>query len=107
MGCGLGHDLLDVGARAAGVGTRQVSEAEESSLVASTVEALCARFNVPISVDTWRASVACSGSHSMSGVTQRSRHVAAALRGARLLRVHDARGVREGRDLAAALLTVS
>jgi dihydropteroate synthase len=52
-----GADLLDVGARAAGVGTREMSDAEETSLVTSTVDALCARFDVPISVDTWRASV--------------------------------------------------
>lgn len=53
-----GADVLDVGARSGGVGTREVSPEEETALVCETVEALLARFDVPISVDTWRASVA-------------------------------------------------
>ena len=53
-----GADLLDVGARAAGVGTRDVSVAEETDLAATAVEALGQRFDVPLSVDTWRAAVA-------------------------------------------------
>jgi dihydropteroate synthase len=57
---GGGADLLDIGARSAGVGTRDVGEAEETDLVLSSVEAVRARFDVPISVDTWRASVAAA-----------------------------------------------
>jgi dihydropteroate synthase len=53
-----GADLLEVGARAGGVGTRPVSAAEESDLVTSTIRALRERFEVPLVVDTWRASVA-------------------------------------------------
>ena len=55
-----GADLLDVGARAAGVGTRTVSVAEETDLVTSALEALRGRLEVPLSVDTWRAPVAAA-----------------------------------------------
>ena len=53
-------DLLDIGARAAGVGTRTVSVAEETDLVTSTIQALRDRLQVPLSVDTWRAPVAAA-----------------------------------------------
>jgi dihydropteroate synthase len=52
-----GADLLDVGGVKAGPGP-EVSEAEELERVVPAVEALQARFDVPLSVDTWRASVA-------------------------------------------------
>ena len=52
-----GADLLDVGGVKAGPGP-EVSEAEEMDRVVPAIEALSARFDVPISVDTWRASVA-------------------------------------------------
>lgn len=52
-----GADLLDVGGVKAGPG-EEVSEAEELERVVPAVEALRARFDVPLSVDTWRASVA-------------------------------------------------
>lgn len=55
-----GADLLDVGARAGGVGTRALSVAEERDLAAETVAALVARFDVPISIDTWHAAVAAA-----------------------------------------------
>lgn len=55
-----GADLLDIGARAAGVGTRTVSVAEETDLVTSTIQALRDRLQVPLSVDTWRAPVAAA-----------------------------------------------
>ena len=51
-----GADALDVGGVKAGPGD-EVSEAEELDRVVPAVEALVARFDVPISVDTWRASV--------------------------------------------------
>src|SRR3954453_14147351 len=57
-----GADLLDVGGVKAGPGP-DVDEAEELDRVVPAVEALHARFDVPISVDTWRAGVldaACS-----------------------------------------------
>ena len=52
-----GADLLDVGGVKAGPGP-EVSEAEEVERVVPAIEALHARFDVPLSVDTWRASVA-------------------------------------------------
>lgn len=52
-----GADILDVGGVKAGPGP-EVSEAEELERVVPAVEALTARFDVPVSVDTWRASVA-------------------------------------------------
>ncbi len=52
-----GADLLDVGGVKAGPGP-EVTEAEELDRVLPAVEALAERFDVPLSVDTWRASVA-------------------------------------------------
>jgi len=52
-----GADLLDVGGVKAGPGD-EVTEAEELDRVIPAIEALHARFDVPLSVDTWRASVA-------------------------------------------------
>ena len=52
-----GADLLDVGGVKAGPGDA-VSEAEELDRVVSVVGELHRRFDVPISIDTWRASVA-------------------------------------------------
>ena len=52
-----GADLLDVGGVKAGPG-EEVTEAEELDRVVGAVEALVQRFDVPISIDTWRASVA-------------------------------------------------
>jgi dihydropteroate synthase len=57
-----GADLLDVGGVKAGPGP-DVEEHEELDRVVPAVEALRARFDVPLSIDTWRASVldaACS-----------------------------------------------
>ncbi len=51
-----GADLLDVGGVKAGPGP-EVGEAEEADRVVPAVAALHERFEVPISVDTWRASV--------------------------------------------------
>lgn len=52
-----GADFLDVGGVKAGPG-EEVSEAEELERVVPAVEALARRFDVPLSVDTWRATVA-------------------------------------------------
>jgi dihydropteroate synthase len=54
-----GADLLDVGGVKAGPGP-EVTEAEEMDRVVPAVEALHARFDVPLSVDTWRAAVAAA-----------------------------------------------
>jgi dihydropteroate synthase len=54
---GDGADLIDVGGVKAGPGP-EVTEAEELDRVIPAIEALHARIDIPISVDTWRASVA-------------------------------------------------
>lgn len=51
-----GADLLDVGGVKAGPGS-EVSTDEELTRVIPALQALRARFDVPLSVDTWRASV--------------------------------------------------
>jgi dihydropteroate synthase len=52
-----GADILDVGGVKAGPGP-EVTESEELDRVVPAIAALHARFDVPLSVDTWRASVA-------------------------------------------------
>jgi len=52
-----GADLLDVGGVKAGPG-EEVTEAQELDRVVGSVAEIARRFDVPISIDTWRASVA-------------------------------------------------
>ncbi len=52
-----GADLLDVGGVKAGPGA-EVGEAEELERVVPAVQGLRARFDIPLSIDTWRSSVA-------------------------------------------------
>jgi dihydropteroate synthase len=52
-----GADLLDVGGVKAGPGP-EVTEQEELDRVVPAIEALASRFDLPLSIDTWRASVA-------------------------------------------------
>ena len=54
-----GADVLDVGGVKAGPGP-EVSAAEERERVVPAIEALVARFDLPVSVDTWRAEVAAA-----------------------------------------------
>ncbi len=54
-----GADLLDVGGVKAGPG-QEVSEDEELERVVPAIELLRQRFDVPVSVDTWRAGVAAA-----------------------------------------------
>ncbi|HEY3238765.1 MAG TPA: dihydropteroate synthase [Acidimicrobiia bacterium] len=51
-----GADILDIGGVKAGPGP-DVDEAEELDRVIPAVEAVATRFDVPVSVDTWRAAV--------------------------------------------------
>ena len=55
-----GADLLDVGGVKAGPGP-EVGEQEELERVIPALQALHARFDVPLSLDTWRASVLREG----------------------------------------------
>ncbi len=52
-----GADILDIGGVKAGPGP-EVTELEEVDRVVPVVAGLVARFDTPVSVDTWRASVA-------------------------------------------------
>jgi dihydropteroate synthase len=52
-----GADILDVGGVKAGPGD-EVTESEELDRVIPAIAAIASRFDVPISVDTWRAVVA-------------------------------------------------
>jgi len=52
-----GADFLDVGGVKAGPGP-EVTEAEELDRVIPAIEALVTRFDLPLSVDTWRGAVA-------------------------------------------------
>jgi len=52
-----GADILDIGGVKAGPGP-EVTEDEEMERVVPVVAGLVARFDTPVSVDTWRASVA-------------------------------------------------
>ncbi len=54
-----GADLLDVGGVKAGPGP-EVTEPEELDRVLPAIEALVARFDVPVSIDTWRSGVAAA-----------------------------------------------
>ena len=55
--CDDGADIVDVGGVKAGPGS-EVTAGEELERVVPAIAALAARFDVPLSVDTWRASVA-------------------------------------------------
>lgn len=92
---GDGADILDVGARAAGVDTREVSAAEETDLVVSAVEELRRRFDVALSADTWRASTAAAAveagavlANDVSGFSDPDYLPAAAARGAAVVATH-------------------
>lgn len=63
-----GADFLDVGGVKAGPGP-EVTEGEEMERVVPAVAALRQRFDLPISIDTWRASVAreCYASGAVVG----------------------------------------
>jgi dihydropteroate synthase len=52
-----GADLIDVGGVKAGPGP-EVTESEELDRVIPAIEALHARIDIPLSIDTWRATVA-------------------------------------------------
>jgi dihydropteroate synthase len=90
-----GADVLDVGARSGGVGTREVTVEEETHLACEALEALRARVDVPLSVDTWRAAVVraafASGAvvgNDMSGFCDAGYLEAAAQAGASVVATH-------------------
>jgi dihydropteroate synthase len=89
-----GADFLDVGGVKAGPGP-EVTEAEELERVVPAVEALVERFDLPVSVDTFRASVAaeCYGvgavvGNDISGFADPGYLPAAAAAGASVVATH-------------------
>jgi dihydropteroate synthase len=95
-----GADFIDVGGVKAGPGP-EVTEAEELDRVVPAVEALRARFDVPISVDTWRASVAKASfaagaviGNDISGFADPAYLAAAAEAGASVVATHIRLGPR-------------
>jgi dihydropteroate synthase len=67
-----GADVLDVGGVKAGPGP-EVDEEEELARVVPAVIGLRARFDVPLSVDTWRATVARAAFAEGAVITRASR----------------------------------
>ncbi|MBO0728164.1 MAG: dihydropteroate synthase [Acidimicrobiaceae bacterium] len=89
-----GADLLDVGGVKAGPGP-EVSEQEELDRVIPAIEGLATRFDVPLSVDTWRATVAAAAfeagaviGNDISGFADPSYLPAAAAKGASVVATH-------------------
>ncbi|MGH9106474.1 MAG: dihydropteroate synthase [Acidimicrobiales bacterium] len=89
-----GADILDVGAVKAGVGP-EVTEAEEMDRLLPAVAGLVERFDVPVSVDTWRAAVAAEAfgagavlGNDISGFSDPGYLEAAAAAGAGVVATH-------------------
>jgi len=53
-----GADILDIGGESTRPGAEPVSAEEETERVIPVIEKLAGRLNVPISIDTWKATVA-------------------------------------------------
>ena len=90
-----GADILEIGARPGGVGVADVNEPTETDLVCESIAALGSRFDVPLAVDTWRASVAraafCAGAvlgNDMSGFSDEGYLAAAVQAGASVVATH-------------------
>jgi len=68
-----GADILDVGGESARPGARSISAEDESARVVPVIEALVARFDLPISIDTQKATVArealAAGATIVNGVS--------------------------------------
>ena len=89
-----GADLLDVGGVKAGPGP-EVSEEEELDRVVPAIEAVHARFDTPLSIDTWRAAVAAEAyaagavmGNDISGFADPGYLRAAAVAGAAVVATH-------------------
>ena len=89
-----GADILDIGGVKAGPGP-EVAEDEELERVVPVVSGLVARFDVPVSVDTWRASVARASyaegavmGNDISGLADPDYAAAAAAYGAAVVITH-------------------
>lgn len=56
-----GADIIDVGGESTRPGYEQISEEEEIARVVPVIEQIKARFDIPVSLDTYKASVATAG----------------------------------------------
>lgn len=56
-----GADIIDVGGESTRPGYEQVSEKEEIMRVVPVIEQIKARFDIPVSLDTYKVSVAAAG----------------------------------------------
>lgn len=56
-----GADIIDVGGESTRPGYEQVSEKEEIARVAPVIEQIKSRFDIPVSLDTYKAKVAAAG----------------------------------------------
>src|SRR3954452_15341552 len=90
-----GVDVLEVGARPGGVGVADVPPDEERDLAAGTIVELRSRFDVPLAVDTTRATVAEAAfaegavlDNDMSGFLDPGYLSAAAAAGAAVVATH-------------------
>jgi dihydropteroate synthase len=63
-----GADIVDVGGESTRPGAADVSEAEEIDRVAPVIEAIAARFDVPVSVDTGKPGVMEAGVAAGAGM---------------------------------------
>ena len=67
-----GADIIDVGGESTRPGHTVISDAEEISRVVPAIEAITRRFDVPVSIDTYKASVAQaalqSGAHMVNDI---------------------------------------
>lgn len=59
-----GMDLLDIGGESTRPGYEKISAAEETERVLPVIEAVKARFDVPVSLDTYKSEVALAGIHA-------------------------------------------
>jgi dihydropteroate synthase len=90
-----GADVLEVGARPGGVGVAEVSTDEERDLAAGTIADLRSRFDLPLGVDTTRATVAEAAygegavlGNDMSGFLDPDYLLTAAAAGAAVIATH-------------------
>lgn len=67
-----GADVIDIGGESTRPGATKIEEAEELERVIPIIEALSSRFDLPLSIDTYKSEVACQairhGAHMINDV---------------------------------------
>ena len=56
-----GADIIDVGGESTRPGYSMIMDSEEMDRVVPVIESLCSRFDIPISIDTYKSPVASAG----------------------------------------------